>query len=237
MKHLLTLVLAASLVLVQTASAQGPDSRPAERPAAKKAFVFEGEPYLLAKDPTGADLADVEEPVVMQYEGRELRFASERNLKTFRAAPEKYLERVDKEMIADQLPYYPLTKCPVSGEDLGDMGEPIDLVYKNRLVRLCCKMCIKKFRANPDKVIAELNKAAIEQQIKSYPFKTCLVSGEDLEEGEIIDRVVGGRLVRMCCKMCTKKLSKSPTKFVAEVDAGYARVKKQKRGADTKPAR
>lgn len=236
MKHILILVLAASLALVQTASAQ--DSRPAERPAAKKVFVFEGEPYLLAKDPTGADLADVEEPIVMQYEGRELRFANERNLKTFRAAPDKYLARVDKEMIADQLPYYPLTTCPISGDKLGgDMGEPVDIVYKNRLVRLCCKMCIKKFRANPDKVIAELNKAAIEQQIKSYPFKTCLVSGEELEEGDIIDRVVGGRLVRLCCKMCTRKLSKNPAKFVAEVDAGYARAKKKERGADSKPTR
>ena len=175
MKRLLFLALAAGLFLVQTTPAQ--DSRPAQRPAVKKAFVFEGEPYLLAKDPTGADLTKVEKPVVIDYEGRELRFASERNLKTFRAAPDKYLERVDKEMIADQLPYYPLTKCPISGEDLGDMGKPIDLVYKNRLVRLCCKMCIKDFRKNPDKVIAELNRAVIEQQAKSYPFKTCLVSG------------------------------------------------------------
>ena len=48
-------------------------------------------------------------------------------------------------MIADQLPYYPLETCLVSGEVLGSMGKPLDRLHKNRLMRLCCKGCVRKF--------------------------------------------------------------------------------------------
>ncbi len=62
---------------------------------------------------------------------------------------------------------YPLTTCVVSGEPLtdGDMGPPIDYVYKqdgqaDRLVRFCCKMCIGKFKKTPDKYLKLIDDAA-----------------------------------------------------------------------------
>jgi hypothetical protein len=60
---------------------------------------------------------------------------------------------------------YPLDTCVVSGEKLGEMGAPVDYIYKedgkpDRLVRLCCKMCIAKFKKDPAKFLKLLDEAA-----------------------------------------------------------------------------
>jgi transposase-like protein len=62
---------------------------------------------------------------------------------------------------------YPLQTCVVSGEKLGEMGAPYDLIYKetvngketDRLVRFCCKGCVKDFNKEPAKYITKLNDA------------------------------------------------------------------------------
>lgn len=51
---------------------------------------------------------------------------------------------------------FPLKTCIVSGDDLGD--DPVDVNYKGRVIRLCCKSCVKKFNANPAKYMAILDK-------------------------------------------------------------------------------
>jgi len=68
---------------------------------------------------------------------------------------------------------YPLTTCVVSGEALadGDMGPPIDYVYKqegqpDRLVRFCCKMCIGKFKKDPAKYLKQIDDAAAAKAAK-----------------------------------------------------------------------
>ncbi len=50
---------------------------------------------------------------------------------------------------------YPLDTCVVSGEALDPTVPP--LVYKGWQVRFCCKGCIKKFNASPDKYVAKLD--------------------------------------------------------------------------------
>ena len=52
---------------------------------------------------------------------------------------------------------YPLTKCVVSGEDLGD--KPYTFVYKGQTVKLCCEDCQTKFDQEPAKYIAKINQA------------------------------------------------------------------------------
>ncbi|MDF1859411.1 MAG: hypothetical protein P1U87_04315 [Verrucomicrobiales bacterium] len=49
------------------------------------------------------------------------------------------------------------TVCPVSGEELGSMGEPIVMTYEGKEVKLCCKSCIKKFEADPAKYAAKVD--------------------------------------------------------------------------------
>ena len=55
---------------------------------------------------------------------------------------------------------YPLKTCIVSGEELGgDMGKPVLMEYKGRTIQLCCKDCVKKFNAEPEKYIKVLDEA------------------------------------------------------------------------------
>lgn len=62
---------------------------------------------------------------------------------------------------------YPLDTCVVSGDKLegGDMGGPIDYIHKeegkpDRLVRFCCKGCIRDFQKDPAKYLKKIDDAA-----------------------------------------------------------------------------
>ena len=51
---------------------------------------------------------------------------------------------------------YPLKTCVVSGNELGSMGKVITKTHGDQEVKFCCKPCIKKFDANPDKYLSKL---------------------------------------------------------------------------------
>jgi YHS domain-containing protein len=65
------------------------------------------------------------------------------------ADPKKPLAALDAAAIAKQRPTYPLDTCVVTGEKLGGMGDPVDYVYRGRLVRFCCSGCIRTFEKDP----------------------------------------------------------------------------------------
>ena len=52
-----------------------------------------------------------------------------------------------------------LDTCPVSGEKLGEMGDPYVFTYKGQEVKLCCKNCKKKFDKDPEKYMAIIRAA------------------------------------------------------------------------------
>lgn len=162
------------------------------------------------------------DPVIYEYKGRELRFSSKGCVQAFMKDPEGSLARIDAAIIAQQLPTYPMTTCPVSGDKLGgEMGEPVDVVFRNRLVRLCCKMCRAELEKDPAKFMAKLDAAVVDKQKPSYPLDACVVSGDKLggEMGEPFDSVFNQRLVRFCCKGCLKDFQKDPWKYMAKIDA------------------
>ena len=51
---------------------------------------------------------------------------------------------------------YPLEKCVVSDEKLGEMGKPVTLTYKGQEMKFCCKDCVKKFNKEPEKYLKKL---------------------------------------------------------------------------------
>lgn len=51
---------------------------------------------------------------------------------------------------------YPLKTCLVTGNELGSMGDVVTKTYGNQEVKFCCKPCVKKFEANPEKYLAKL---------------------------------------------------------------------------------
>jgi hypothetical protein len=45
-------------------------------------------------------------------------------------------------------------KCIVTGDTLGgDNGPPVSVTYKGQTIKLCCKACVRKFNANPEKYL------------------------------------------------------------------------------------
>ncbi|HTG43790.1 MAG TPA: hypothetical protein VK633_04600 [Verrucomicrobiae bacterium] len=54
---------------------------------------------------------------------------------------------------------YPLHKCIVSDEKLGEMGEPFVFVHEGQEIKLCCKSCQKDFAKNPAKFLKKLPKS------------------------------------------------------------------------------
>ncbi|GJM45022.1 MAG: hypothetical protein DHS20C21_18640 [Gemmatimonadota bacterium] len=65
------------------------------------------------------------------------------------------------EIIQAQLPSYPMTTCPISGEELGGMGDPYNHVANGRLVRFCCDGCIPEFEKDPAAAMAKVDAAYV----------------------------------------------------------------------------
>jgi YHS domain-containing protein len=52
---------------------------------------------------------------------------------------------------------YPLETCLISGEKLGEMGEPYEIVFEGRQLKFCCKKCLPDFQKDPAKYLEKLN--------------------------------------------------------------------------------
>ena len=54
---------------------------------------------------------------------------------------------------------YTLKTCVVSGDKLGEMGDPFVYAYKGREIKFCCKGCLKDFNKEPAKYIKKIEEA------------------------------------------------------------------------------
>ena len=54
---------------------------------------------------------------------------------------------------------YTLKVCIVTGDKLGEMGDPFVYAYKGREIKFCCKGCLKDFNKEPDKYIKKIEEA------------------------------------------------------------------------------
>jgi YHS domain-containing protein len=183
------------------------------------------EPYALATCPvSGEKLGSMGAPIVKTYNGREVRLCCKGCVKEFEADQAAFFTKIDEQIVRDQMPFYPTEVCIVSGEPLTEGGEDIasNIVYGNRLVRLCCKMCEREFKADPAKFIKELDEATANAQRKDYPLDTCVVLGGKLGSmGEPAEMVVAGRLLRFCCAGCEGKVKADPAKYIEVIDAAW----------------
>lgn len=172
---------------------------------------------------SGEKLGSMGEPVVKTYDGREVRFCCAACVDTFEANQQDYLSQIDKKIVDQQLMHYPIDTCIVAGGKLGSMGDPVNLVYNNRLVRFCCAGCEPTFKENPEKYLAALDKKIIEQQVEDYPLNTCVVAGAELGSmGDPVNYTYANRLVRFCCASCIEKFEAEPAKYMKKIDEAYA---------------
>ena len=54
---------------------------------------------------------------------------------------------------------YKLKTCIVSGDKLGEMGEPFAYEYEGREIKFCCKGCVKDFKKDPAKYVKKIEAA------------------------------------------------------------------------------
>jgi YHS domain-containing protein len=54
---------------------------------------------------------------------------------------------------------YPLKICIISGDKLGEMGDPFVYAYEGREIKFCCKGCVKDFKKDPAKYIKKIDEA------------------------------------------------------------------------------
>jgi hypothetical protein len=110
---------------------------------------------------SGQKLGGMGDPVVKTYDGREVKFCCAMCPPKFEKDKATYMKKLDEAIVAAEKPNYPLETCVVSGEVLAhsDMGDPVDYVYQNRLVRFCCHNCVKAFTKNPDRFLKKLDEA------------------------------------------------------------------------------
>lgn len=198
-------------------AASGPPSSGA--PAAAASAERVGDPYPLATCPiTGKKLGEMGDPIVKVYDGREVRFCCPACPAKFEKDLAASLAKIDAVMIKDQSPLYPLKTSLVTGKDLP--AHPYQFVYGNRLVVLGAESEKGEFLKEPKKFMADLDKAVIAHQVGDYPITKCPVSGDAFggDMGDPVDIVVGGRLIRLCCKGCPKDVMKDPAKFIKLVD-------------------
>ncbi len=164
---------------------------------------------------TGQELG--EDAVNHVHNNRLVRLANADAAARFAADPEKHLEALDEAIIEAQLPDYPMSKCPVGGP-LGSMGEPVNFIYMNRLVRLCCDGCEKSIADEPAKYMGMLDKAYADAQRETYPLDTCVVAGGKLGSmGEPVEIVAGTQLVRFCCEGCLPKFEADPQMYLSKL--------------------
>lgn len=170
---------------------------------------------------SGEKLDSMGDAIVYDHEGREVRFCCKGCIGAFKKNPDEYLAKANQQIIKQQLKYYPLETCVVmDGEVLGsdDMGEPVNLVYKNRLVRFCCKGCVRKFKTDPAAYIAKIDAAVIKKQIADYPMDNCVVAPDYKLGDDAVNYVFANRLVRLGGKECIKQFNKNPLAYLAKID-------------------
>lgn len=111
-------------------------------------------------------------------------------------------------MKKQQMPYYPLDTCVVSGEKLGANSK--DIIVGNRLVRLSSESCQSAFDAEPSKYLAKLGEAVIAKQSANYPFTKCVISDKELGD-KSIDFIVGNRLLKFDGDDCIGLFEENPS--------------------------
>ena len=103
--------------------------------------------------------------------------------------------------------------CPVTGEALGTMGEPIKVQVGEQIAYLCCAGCQSKQIAAEHWQTIQANMAAAQG--------TCPIMEKPVT-ADMKSTVVNGQQVFVCCPPCIAKIQADPTTSLDNVNASYA---------------
>lgn len=217
---MLTHVVAMIIALSAVAS----DVAEPPKPAPVTDEVRIAQAYLLPNCPiSNKAVGSMNDVATRTFDGRAVMVCCPHCFDRYERTPEKYKDKIDRQVIEAQLATYPLTTCLASGRPIDVKGTPTNAVYGNRLMRFCCGGCanyVIKDPARLSKAMKTLDAAVVAKQAPTYTSKTCPISGEELGD-DAVDVVVGGSMVRVCCDSCQQKIVKSP-RMVIDLVVGCA---------------
>ena len=131
--------------------------------------------------------------------------------------PATYVAKLDEAVKANDAKLYPLDTCAVcTNAKLADGAK--DIVLDGFLVRCCSPACAEKATTTKPAVLAKVQAAAIKKQKDSYPVKTCVMTGDDLEPKNLTTALVGYQLMQLCCEDCIDMLKNEPAKVQAALE-------------------
>jgi YHS domain-containing protein len=131
----------------------------------------------------------------------------------YEANPDKYAAKVEaqRKALADR-PKIQVV-CPVSGQPV---DRSVSVEHSGQKVYFCCRGCVGKFTAAPEKYATAL--------ANSYTYQTkCPVMGGEIDPQAFITGA-GGRKIYFCCKGCEKKLLAEPSKYLPRLEAQGVRI-------------
>lgn len=102
--------------------------------------------------------------------------------------------------------------CPISGQELGSMGQPLKVAVGQEELFVCCKGCLER-EINPQHWATIHANFAAAQRI-------CPVMKHELPANPQWT-IVEGQIVYVCCPPCTKKIAADPAKFLTQLDDLY----------------
>lgn len=80
---------------------------------------------------------------------------------------------------------------------------------KTKLTRLLTPALLGFILANA------LSVPALAADVKPYPLKVCVVSGNKLGSmGKVVTKVYGDQEMKFCCKPCIKKFDANPSRYL-----------------------
>ena len=173
--------------------------------------------YLLPNCPiSNKAVGSMDAAATRSIDGRSVMVCCPPCFERYERTPEKYKDKIDRQVTEAQLATYPLTTCLASGRPIDVKGTPTNAVYGNRLMRFCCGGCANYVIKDPTRLsnaMKTLDTAVIAKQGPTYTSKTCPISGEELGD-DAVDVVVGGSMIRVCCDSCRNKIVRSPRMVV-----------------------
>jgi hypothetical protein len=137
-------------------------------------------------------------------------FAQDQNHENHQAqnAQQGSLTDADKLQIAVQ------KICPVSGQELGLMGDPIKIKAGEQTAFLCCKGCQGK------QINAEHWKTIQARMAKAQG--TCPIMEKEVDS-TMKSTVVNGQQIFVCCPPCIPKIQADPQTSINKVNASYVK--------------
>lgn len=106
------------------------------------------------------------------------------------------------------------TTCPVMG---GKVKKKFYADVKGKRIYVCCPMCIKKVKKDPEKYIKILkDKGQPILELKKQT--TCpMMKGRKINKKLYVD--AEGKRIYVCCKGCIGAVKKDPKKYIEELEA------------------